>query len=379
MENILKHFPKQIGTPARVKCNNIKEYYECFVRFNGSAKKNYTSLYDCPNNEFNYKTKIHLVAFDLDSKNRYENTIKIHNKLMEMNLKHCLIFSTFGFWVYVLNKNYEGISLNKDALYNAHEYLGKEFGLTWGDSKIGDLDKAIKGDIARISRMIGSYDIDRGRYCIPVTIEDLHLGEEHIYEKAQKSSINIIWYGTEYLDFSKFDYPSISKTREVSSFLNIPIIGERSNVDYTLGESQTYNVLKFFLPIVRKWFTMEGGANWKQRYYATVYLVQLGLEDDMIDNICKRFFQKNPRTDLYGTNYNHWKRCRVLSQARKRNDFFPRLDTLYNEKMIDGITIEDLKMYNNLYFNTYSESEIMEIEKRQQKQLQEVNKIELIA
>lgn len=358
-ELLSNNFPKQIGIPNRILCKTPKEYFETFKKVSGTFNKVYTSLYDIQDSKHNYKSKIHLVAFDLDNEDRLENTKKIHYKLKEMNLRHCIIFSTKGFWVYVLNKNYENINFNKDALANAHDYLAEKFGLLWGKSKDSDLDVAIYGDIARISRAVGSYDIPRKRYCIPVTIEDLEKGMDYIIEKSQKSSIKIKWYCKDKLDFLQFDYKNTKIIKnQHNDILDSSIFNNIEEVKYDYSETEVNGVLKYFLPIVRNWLLMPEGADFKQRYYTTVYMVQLGLPDDMIENVCKRYFTKNIRTDGWRNNYNHWKKHNVLNQAHREGVQFPRIEFLFKNGHIKGATLEDFEKYNKLYARYYNIDEI---------------------
>lgn len=356
MKELLRHFPKQIALPFRIKCNDIEDFLKRFEHFTGTYPKIYFQLYNLGKNgektEYPY---IHLTAFDIDNDNtKYENMVKMHEKLDEMDLKHCVAFSTNGFWIYILNKNYEKLIHPKGALTNAHDWFADQFGLNWGNAHDDDLDISIRGDIQRIGRMIGSYDIERGRYCYSLTEEDIKLGMEHIIEKSKTyQSININWFGNNEFDISAHDQPILrnfitsSTDFTMEEFKSVPII------EYDFEDRYMTPLIKSFMPMIQNWLSQEGGTTWDQRYWTTVYLVQLRIPDDVIERISRNIYIKQPRTDLYRTNYDHWRRCSILKQAKKETMQFPRFQTLYDKGLIQGVSKEDYIIYNNLLYRGY--------------------------
>lgn len=352
----MKHFPKEIGTPTRRICYDMKQFINLFKQMTGKYDKLYFSLYNRgKNGEETHYPLIHLTAFDIDNDNsKYENVCKMHNQLKEMNLKHCVSFSTNGFWIYILNKNYENLMFPRDALFNSHDWFAEQFGLKWGNAHDDDLDVSIRGDVSRISRLIGSYDVERKRYCYSLTEEDLQLGMEHIIKKSENhQSININWFGNELFDISLFDKPNETLKFQSSSSYN------RINVDvpfkeYDFSDRQVPPFIRNFMPIVQNWLVQEGGTPFKERYWATVYMVQIGLPDDVIKKISRYFYIKQPRTDYKRNNYNQWVQVKVLQQAKKEKMSFPRIETLYLNNWITGASLLDYEMYNKqVYHNFY--------------------------
>lgn len=359
MKELYKYFPKEIGVPSRKYCGTPEKFFDEFRKANGTWNKVYFSLYDCIQNKVNKENsydfcKLHMVSFDIDNGKKLENTRKIHKILLDMNIRHCIIFSTSGFWVHLLTKNYDDIKFTKDCLTNAHDHWANVFDMKWGKAKDEDvdLDIAIRGDHKRISRMLGSYDIRRNRYCISITSQDLDAGYEHIVKKSEnKPNMEINWYGTEYFDIKQCDYRIISRSSssifDDTNFLYIPE-EEKSYIN----DSEIPKVLQYFMPLVNKWLMKDGGAEWELRYYATLYFVELGLPDEMIDKLAMKFFY-HTRTEGPRTNYHHWKLTKVLQQAKRENANFPRIETLYEKGLIKGACFEDYVKYNELYNRYY--------------------------
>lgn len=352
VKEMFAYFPKEIGTPRRIHCETPKDFLSTFVDRNGKVKKLYTSIYDCPDKNYD-KCNIHIVGFDLDSESKVENVIKMHNKLMEGNIRHTITFSTNGFWVYVKTKNYEDLKFKKDALTRVQNHIADKCGLAWGNSKVADLDEAIRGDIKRITRMIGSLDVERNRYCIGVTIDDVKKGFYYVCSKSENlEELKLHWYGEEEIDISKFDEKITYKGSSLNHMLDEGIyIGD---YDINMTDEEMPKLIQNFMPIVQRWLTLDGGANWEQRFYTTVYLVELGLPDNIVENICRKFFIKNPRKDNLPTNYHHWKVAKVLSQAHKEHQNFPQIETLYSKGLIDKVSLKDYEMFNDLYYQGYN-------------------------
>jgi len=368
MKNLLQYFPKEIATPKRIVVNDIQEFFKIYKKLQGNKNKLYYSLYNKTDLNKNYKY-INFVAFDLDDKNRLKNIIKIHDILKKLNLKHCLIFSTKGFWVYILTKNYEQLEYPKYALTNAHDHFGELFGLKWGNSASADLDSAIRGDVNRVGRLIGSYDMKRKRYCISITGLDLKKGMKHIIEKSKsqiKTNIKINWYGEELFDISKFD-SKITKykdyrTKKERKELFVP------RTEFEDLKNTSDELLSKFMPIIGYWLKTPESCIYQVRCYITNYFVNLELPDEMIDRIMFRYISKHPRTDSYRNNYNHWKRDNTLGKARQKEKdkngwevykySFPRIETLFEQGFIKSASYLDYVKYNEIYRNAYKLSEV---------------------
>lgn len=362
MIELIKYFPKVIATPKRRICYTQQEFVAKFKEINGKYDKVYYGLYNLGKNGENTNYPyIHLTAFDIDNEEtKYENTCKIHKILKDMNLKHSIVFSTKGFWVYVMNKNYENLIYPKDALYNAHEWFAEQFNMSWGNSKDSDLDKAIQGDINRIARLVGSYDINRERYCYSLTSDDLKKGMEHIIEKSKThQSIKMNWYGEEHFDIKTMDRVMkkmgyIGGNQQDYSGVSVP------SITYEFNNRNIPKFINSFLPIVKEWLTNPEGTDWKQRFWTSVYMENIGLPIEIAEKISRYFYIKQPRTDYLRNNYKKFVVTKQLKEAYQKQLNFPRIEKLLIDGLIEGASREDYEIFNKQIRKCYDIEKLFE-------------------
>jgi len=337
MNELIKHFPREVAVPYRIKCETEQDFFRVLDRYNGKRKKIYFSVYDCSED-----IKIDKIAFDLDSKKSLGNLIKLHKWCMKYDYKHLMIFSTGGFWCYVFTKNYNKLQDKKGALANAQDYICEKVGLTIYDRNekgvvdpyINDVDFHLIGDIRRVGRMPNTLDKVRGIFAIPLQAADLYTGIDHIKAKAKKQCFKYVYYGNKYFDIGKYDGHRKS---------SIPI-SEMEN--YTIDLSHAEKIITLFPPCVQCWLMKPEMGTWEARFNFAVFCRDFGISKESCDALAKKYFTKAPRKDGMKNNYEHFIKVKALSFAYSTNTLFPDCDTL----ALKGLCPKKCKHYNNLLY-----------------------------
>lgn len=194
---LYKSFPRQIAYPHR-KTVDEAEFYSIINRLNGKVRI-FASIYNfTANPEFDrINLDLDKVFFDFDGDNALDHTKRLAFHLRRADLKHLILFSGGGFHVYLFTKGYENLKNKKACLMNIHKYFTREYSV--------EFDKAIVGDIARVATVVNTWNTKRRRYCIPITVDDLICGYEHISELARNQRFEFEPYGSKLLDVSTFD------------------------------------------------------------------------------------------------------------------------------------------------------------------------------
>jgi len=332
MINLLRYWPREIAFPERIICNSLQEFIEILNKYNGIKNRIYYSLYNCGfNRDYNNFAMIDKIGFDID--NSIDAVKRLYKYCDKYNYRYLIVFSTRGFWFYIFTKNYENLRNKKQCLKNAQKFVCDECGLTIGDSKSCDVDIHCVGDIARIARCPNTYDVSRKLYCIPVTKKDVENGISYVRKIAARQNFNFRYYNTGFLDVSVFEDFSDNEEFDFPEY------------DYSEDKIND-DMLKDFLPCVREWLTNPEKGVWKARWYAGLYLRDLGYSKRHVDKIFKKYFSKMPRTDNLRNNYEHVKKVKLLDYVfSQRDDFFPKCETLYREGLCRG----KCKFYNSFY------------------------------
>ena len=101
MKQLYKHFPRELGFPRRKFVVNKKEFYNLINIYNGK-KTVFFSVYDCDKFRNYDNCKLDKIFIDVDGKNAYRDTIRLHSYCLEYNIKHIMLFSgRKGFHVYI--------------------------------------------------------------------------------------------------------------------------------------------------------------------------------------------------------------------------------------------------------------------------------------
>jgi len=326
MNELMKYFPKQIAFPERVTCKDKTEFFALQNKVNKIKGKVYYSLYNCDNTGSFSNPMIDKIALDLDSANSFNNMVKSHKILMKHNIMHFMKFSTGGFWLYLFTKNYEHLQHKQDCLLNSIDYVLKLLNLTMGDEKICDTDHHCK-DIARVSRLPNSYDLFRKRFCIPINADDLEKGLDYIKKKSKRPCFKFIYYGTERVDISKFD----NKRQFSEEFIDIPDYKYKIKFD-----DKTLDGL--FKPCIKRILLEPEMDTYDNRYLFALYCHEICLTKEECNAIAKEYFGKTKRTDNLRTNYDHFRKFKVLQYAYNRGKTFPHCETMFQKGICKGKT-----------------------------------------
>lgn len=329
-------YPRKIGYPWKIIVNDAKEMVEKFNYMNGNVNKLYVGLYKCaPKNQSNIDVTINLAAFDIDWDGKYETMVELHNHCLKNNWKHQVMFSTNGFWIYVLTeeRTYNRQS-GKKMLAGLQQHIIEGTSLKFGDSKTSPLDRAIFGDIERITRFPGSYDKGRERHVIFLDQKDIDLGWDHIVKVSETASAERRMYVPEFgdllLDPDKIGPLQSYQIYEKREFDDV-------EYDFEIPEDTSdfsKKILGLMPDPVKAWVLTRMG--WKARAYATLWMREQGFTKEITESFLKPFYEKMKRTDHWDNNWNHYLNCgQVSDNIFRRLDLkFPNTQTLVDEGLV---------------------------------------------
>jgi len=322
LNELIPDFPRHIGIMWRFQVNDKKEFLEAVHKHNGRKRIIY-SLY-------NLRTKlVDKLLVDMDSERAYDNARKLHNYCQEQNLKHMIVFSGGGFHFYIFCKP-KPEAHQKTLLERAQRYLAKQVGMAIGRSKMDDIDEAVVGDVGRCVGLPGTFNTKRKRWVRSVPISVFERGLKVIHEfckpnGGEEGKFKLYIYGKELFSFENVKYKHTTVT--------LPTEAAR---DYEIRIDD--GVLQKSCPPCVISMLVEKGC-WQSRFYASLYLKELGYPEQQINEIAKKYFSRFKRSDKFKNNYEQYKRQQgVLRQLFERDDeyFFPNCETLYQKGFCTG-------------------------------------------
>lgn len=312
-------FPRKVGYPWKRNVFSMEEYNALINKMTGTVDKLYTSVYKYNKEGVMDKVLLDIIPFDIDWDNSFDSMMELHNKLMEDDIKHQIMFSTGGFWVFVFTNAIEKKEKQhaKLILKNAQLDIIKDTDLYFGNSKIAPLDISILGDVERLTRTPFSFDKRRDSYVIFLGPNDLinmnHIKQTSKYcDEIRRHQIYI--FGNKFYDIEKIECKYI-EDRNVE-------INEMST--FTLDENideKTKLILKLLPDCVQAWITNQEMATWEARAYATLYLREKGFSKKQAEDLLKQFYIKHYRTDKWENNWKHYMEAAQCSEHMyKRQD-----------------------------------------------------------
>lgn len=200
-------FPREIADPSRRLSKNY-EHYKQYIERNIQNTNLYTTVYSYENysNRSVDKgtAKIDKIYFDFDPDKEDENkhwkeVQNFHNKLMEMDIAHHIVFSGGGFHVYIHTEKQQFMNKNK-AVHNAGMKFVEELGFE-------TIDESVIGDLSQITRIPNTFNHKdhRQKWCIPLGKRHMDMSLEEIKEEAEDPNYNYEQFGSKRLDISSFD------------------------------------------------------------------------------------------------------------------------------------------------------------------------------
>jgi len=176
-------FPREIASPKRFVVYSLEEFLFYVNTYNGK-KDLYTSIYSfrrVENGKLNYNSAvIDKIFFDFDGEDSYKGVKKFAKFLHDDGIKFAIHFSGGGFHIFIAVESDEVINDYRLAIKSCQEEILNTYNLKQY------CDTHVLGDIARITRIPNTFNLRRGRYCIPLLYEDLDKSFTDIKWMARK-------------------------------------------------------------------------------------------------------------------------------------------------------------------------------------------------
>jgi len=342
-------YPRKIGYPNKIVMKDAESMKNKFNLMNGIVNKLYVGLYTCALDGGMEEVTLNLAAFDIDWDGKYDTMVELHNHLMKKNWKHQVMFSTNGFWIYVfcIPKTYKKVEAKKRlASMQAHIIGGTT--LKFGDSKDCPLDKAIFGDIERITRFPGSLDKGRNRRVIFLSQEDIDKGMDHIIDLSSSVSGDRLMIVYNHGDHIELDPDEVILLQTYKVVQTKEFETTEYNFEIPENISDIHKKILGMMPeSVKSWVCDKDKATWKARAYVTLWLREKGFTQQQTESFLKPFYEKMPRTDEWRNNWSHYKNsAQVSDHIYRRHDlWFPNIKTLVEEGLVPNNPEENGKSF----------------------------------
>jgi len=274
MKPLIENFPREVGSPTRILVNTKQEFYDYINKYNG-IKNIYFALYQCDNEKKYDTAHIDKIYFDLDPVETDPEKCcldakHLHNHLLDENIKHVMLFSGGGFQVFIFTKNFKHLKNSKQTVFNCQDHYCRLLEI--------DLDKQVKGDVARLARVPNTFNVKRRRYCISVSREDLEQGYDYIRKKAFKQHFKMYVYGKLRLDIKRFD-------GQIS--YNVDVMDIDEDVKIKIDKNK---FLKTLPPCISSGLACRE-PRWRQRFLIITYLREKGYTFSETIQILKEYLK----------------------------------------------------------------------------------------
>jgi len=289
----------EIGLPR--KTFTSKEDALNFINlYNGKKKALFQSVYnftEMRGTKPNYETAIvDKLFFDFDAKSDcWKECNKLHQYLLQENIKHIIIWSGRGYHLLILTSPLQPKNC-KSTIYNSQISLINKLSLI--------CDRQVIGDHSRLRRIPNSYHLKAKRFCIFLTKQDFDKGYEHCKELARKQNSNKEYIGENLFDISEFDY----KTEKIEKFEFETEFEDSANQDYMNN-----------CPPFIKQLLMKKDCGWQDRYLIILFFKEKGYTIKEVMSILKENLTKRK-----------FKHC--ILEERQLQYLFEREDLVFPEK-----------------------------------------------
>jgi len=274
---LLTGFPREVLRYRR-QVNSVSEFNDVITANNGRDDI-YCNLYDLIYKSQPSLLKIDKLFFDFDEDTAQSDAIHVHEWCQTRNIKHLLLMSGRGFHVYIFTipKSYK---CPKSVIRNAQMAVCRAF------SPALQIDKHVVGDLAQITRLPNSFNVRRGRYCIPLTSAQVNLPFDAIVDISQRPATKMVVYGSELLDLDNF----VGSADECE----IPV---SDGFDIDVGDDELRDLLP---PCVLNLLShgceysssVDTYGRYKQRFVVIAMLRDLGFSKETTTNILRRFLSE---------------------------------------------------------------------------------------
>lgn len=311
---ILNRFPTRVGTPHQRWVDSKPEALERINRNNGATDV-YAALYP--------QDVVDKVVwdFDIDKYNSWENMMADFRRLTRAieggGYRQMSVFSGTGLHKYIRTQEAE-LSRPKKAIEHVQKMYQEELDL--------NSDDAVFGDIKRIFRVPNTYHPEAGRFCIPLTQQEVfECSQDEIHELAQDQRLDIepITDGDEFPIY-KYDKASNSMVPDFE--------GEQISGSFNPAEVEPEGVLFPIYPcisnILKNWREMEQkghGLGFRRRFLIILHLKETGHSYEETVSILKKYLSE---TEFRHCVYSE----KQVKQIYKRDDLlFPDCNRLETE------------------------------------------------
>lgn len=240
-------FPREFGL-KRVLVNNKTELLRLINRCNKVCDC-YISIYKIKDG----KIYGNIIFFDIDGKYAKQYMIQLHNCFIKENLKHSIKYSGGGYHLYLKTNGFSG-EQNSYAIKTKIRYIQETY-CNKANVPIGDgvdMDAHVVGDLRRISRIPNTFNMKRGRYCIPVSdvnADHKKLAEQQCYDFVDfgENLLGDIKVPESYVFKHKFDEIEYTETDDTSILPYIDLLPDSiKNNLHLCGWKHRFNLIIAF-------------------------------------------------------------------------------------------------------------------------------------
>ncbi len=290
-------FPREFGL-KRIIVNNKTELLRLMNRCNKICVCN-ISLYKI----LDAKLWINCIYYDIDGKKAKRYMTNIHNVFMKENLKHSIKYSGEGYHVYLKCKEFitdiSSYSAKMKIRYIQELYCKKaEIPINDGV----DMDSHVVGNIRAMGRLPNTFNIKRGRYCIPVSdvnADHKKLAEHQCYDFREfgDNLLEDIKVPEEYIFKHKFDeieYVADDDSK-ISPYIDLLPDSLKNNL-HLCGWKQRFNLIIAF----RQYGIPKNvGIKIAQKYWDKRKFMHCVYEERQFDYVYSREDLLMPSWDTY--------------------------------------------------------------------------------
>jgi hypothetical protein len=196
-------FPREIGVNRKVVRNSRQ--FLSFLNLHNGKQSLYSTIFAFSKLKTpwrcDYESAIIDKFFaDLDGEESYENVMKLHDTFMKEKIYHRIQLTGGGYQFFGYGRVVD-LKNKKDTLFNLSDHYENKCKII--------LDRKCRGDIARICRITGTFNIKRRKWAIGCTKKMLEEGDAAIRKMADKQQkIKLSeWLlgGPNFINFKPFD------------------------------------------------------------------------------------------------------------------------------------------------------------------------------
>jgi len=192
----------------------------------------------------------------------YEAVLRVEDWLRRRDVAHVTVFSGEGFNFHVFADS--KIKHKADCLKRTHMWFDDQFDL--------HMDPQTKGDIARICRVYGTLNVDKGRWCTSLQEDEVYAGLDKIREIALQQRTTWHCIGHKRLSLKKWDVKIQHSVQLDFLSLNggrVTATGE-DVFQYLADEHGIYETI---IPPCIKLLLKTPRLNWNERWALIVWLM----------------------------------------------------------------------------------------------------------